>query len=150
MQPRPVLVIAKFVYDSKPRNEEDTAQAEEQVGTASASLCIIREVVRGVVEGFWVLDLYEYQGKELLREFGVETLDGIVAESPEEAREAAEQLGGTVAIKAQVLTGGRGKAGGIKVVDDPEEAEEAAREILGMDIKGHTVRQVLVESGAEI
>jgi succinyl-CoA synthetase beta subunit len=96
------------------------------------------------------LDLYEYQGKELLREFGVETLDGIVAESPEEAREAAEQLGGTVAIKAQVLTGGRGKAGGIKVVNDPEEAEEAAREILGMDIKGHTVRQVLVEAGAEI
>ena len=96
------------------------------------------------------MDLYEYQGKELLREYGVETQEGIVAASPEEAREAAERLGGTVAIKAQVQTGGRGKAGGIKVVDDPEDAEEAAREILGMDIRGHTVRQVLVEAGAEI
>jgi succinyl-CoA synthetase beta subunit len=96
------------------------------------------------------LDLYEYQGKELLRQFGIETLEGTVAASPEEARAAAERFGGTVAIKAQVLTGGRGKAGGIKVVHDPEEAEEAARQILGMDIKGHTVRQVLVEAGAEI
>ena len=96
------------------------------------------------------MDLYEYQGKELLRQFGIETLEGTVAASPEEARAAAERFGGTVAIKAQVLTGGRGKAGGIKVVHDPEEAEEAARQILGMDIKGHTVRQVLVEAGAEI
>jgi succinyl-CoA synthetase beta subunit len=96
------------------------------------------------------LDLYEYQGKELLREFGVQTLEGVVAASPEEARKAAEQLGTTVAIKAQVLTGGRGKAGGIKVVNDPEEAEQAAQQILGMDIKGHTVRQVLVEAGAQI
>ncbi len=60
------------------------------------------------------MDLYEYQGKELLRRFGIETLEGIVAKTPEEAREAAEQLGGgTVAVKAQVLTGGRGKAGRI-------------------------------------
>jgi succinyl-CoA synthetase beta subunit len=96
------------------------------------------------------LDLYEYQGKELLREYGVETQEGIVATSPEEAREAAEKLGGTVAIKAQVQTGGRGKAGGIKVVDNPEDAEEAAREILGMDIRGYEVQRVLVEAGAEI
>ncbi|MBA2442763.1 MAG: ADP-forming succinate--CoA ligase subunit beta [Rubrobacter sp.] len=96
------------------------------------------------------MDLYEHQGKELLRSYGLETLDGVVATTPEEAREAAQSLGGTVAIKAQVLTGGRGKAGGIKVVHSPEEAEEAARRILGMDIKGHTVRRVLVESGAEI
>jgi len=97
------------------------------------------------------LDLYEYQGKELLRRFGIETLEGLVAKTPEEAREAAEQLGGgTVAVKAQVLTGGRGKAGGIKVVKEPGEAEEAAREILGMDIGGHEVKQVLVEAGAEI
>lgn len=96
------------------------------------------------------MDLYEHQGKELLRSYGLETLDGVVATSPKEAREAAQSLGGTVAIKAQVLTGGRGKAGGIKVVHGPEEAEEAARRILGMDIKGHTVRRVLVESGAEI
>ena len=96
------------------------------------------------------MDLYEYQGKKLFREYDVETLEGIVAASPEEAREAAEQLGGTVAVKAQVQTGGRGKAGGIKVVDDPEDAEEAAQEILGMEIGGHTVRRVLVEAGAKI
>src|ERR671917_2529820 len=96
------------------------------------------------------LDLYEYQGKELLRHYELETLPGIVAGTPEEAGRAAETLGGTVAIKAQVLTGGRGKAGGIKVVHNPREAEEAARQILGMDIRGHTVRQVLVEAGAAI
>ena len=96
------------------------------------------------------MDLYEYQGKELLRKHGVETLEGIVAETPEEARQAAESFGGTVAVKAQVLTGGRGKAGGIKVVNSPEEAESAARQILGMDIRGHTVRRLLVEAGADI
>ena len=96
------------------------------------------------------MDLYEYQGKELLRNHGVETLEGIVAETPEEARRAAESFGGTVAVKAQVLTGGRGKAGGIKVVKSPEEAASAAEQILGMDIRGHTVRRVLVEAGADI
>ena len=96
------------------------------------------------------MDLYEYQGKELLREYGLETLPGIVAGTPEEAGRAAETLGGTVAIKAQVLTGGRGKAGGIKVVKSPREAEEAAEQILGMDIRGHTVGRVYVEHGEEI
>ena len=97
------------------------------------------------------MDLYEHQGKELLRKFGIETLEGVVAGSPEEARAAAEQLGeGPIAVKAQVLTGGRGKAGGIKVVKEPEDVEEAARQILGMDIRGHRVRRVLVEAGAEI
>ena len=96
------------------------------------------------------MDLYEYQGKELLRQFDIETLEGRVAASPEEVRAAAEQLGGPVAVKAQVLTGGRGKAGGIKVVEEPEDVEEAARQILGMEIRDHTVRQVLVEAGAEI
>lgn len=96
------------------------------------------------------MDLYEFQGKELLRRYGIETLEGIVAASPEEARAAAEKLGGPVAIKAQVLTGGRGKAGGIKVVEEPEDVEEAARQILGMEIRGHKVRRVLVEAGAEI
>lgn len=96
------------------------------------------------------MDLYEYQGKELLRGHGLKTLEGSVAETPEEARKAAEEIGGTVAVKAQVLTGGRGKAGGIKVVDSPEEAGEAAEQILGMDIKGHTVRLVYVEGGADI
>jgi succinyl-CoA synthetase beta subunit len=96
------------------------------------------------------LDLYEYQGKELLREYGLETLPGIVAGTAEETARAAETLGGTVAIKAQVLTGGRGKAGGIKVVNSPREAKVAAEEILGMDIRGHTVGRVYVEGGAEI
>ena len=96
------------------------------------------------------MDLYEYQGKELLRQFGIETLEGTVVRSPEDAKKAAEQFGGTVAVKAQVLTGGRGKAGGIKVVHEPKDAEEAARQILGMDIKGHEVRQVLIEAGAAI
>jgi succinyl-CoA synthetase beta subunit len=96
------------------------------------------------------LDLYEYQGKELLRKHGVETLEGIVAKTPEDAQQAAEMLGGTVAVKAQVLSGGRGKAGGIKVVKSPEEAKAAAGQILGMDIRGHTVRGVLVEAGADI
>ena len=96
------------------------------------------------------MDLYEYQGKELLRKHGVETLEGIVATTPEDARQAAEKFGGTVAVKAQVLTGGRGKAGGIKVVKSPEEAQAAAEQILGMDIGGHTVRRVLVEAGADI
>ncbi len=96
------------------------------------------------------MDLYEYQGKELLRQFDIETLEGNVAASPEEARAAAEQLGGPVAIKAQVLIGGRGKAGGIKVVEEPEDVEEAAKQILGMEIRDHTVRQVLVEAGADI
>jgi succinyl-CoA synthetase beta subunit len=96
------------------------------------------------------LDLYEHQGKELLKEYGLETLPGKVATTPEEARKATEEIGGTVAVKAQVLTGGRGKAGGIKVVDSPDEAEKAADKILGMDIKGHTVGRVYVEGGAEI
>ncbi|HZB84213.1 MAG TPA: ATP-grasp domain-containing protein, partial [Rubrobacteraceae bacterium] len=96
------------------------------------------------------MDLYEYQGKELLRQYGIETLEGIVAASPEEARAAAEKLGGPVAVKAQILTGGRGKAGGIKVVEEPEDVEEVARQILGMEIRGHKVRRVLVEAGAEI
>jgi succinyl-CoA synthetase beta subunit len=96
------------------------------------------------------LDLYEYQGKELLRNYGLETLPGIVAGTPEEAGRAAGTLGGTVAVKAQVLTGGRGKAGGIRVVESPQQAEEAAAEILGMDIRGHTVGRVYIEGGAEI
>jgi succinyl-CoA synthetase beta subunit len=96
------------------------------------------------------LDLYEYQGKELLRSYDLETLPGIVAGTPEEAARAAETLGGTVAVKAQVLIGGRGKAGGIAVVHNATEAREAAERILGMDIRGHTVRRVYVEGGAEI
>ena len=119
------------------------------MGKRGRALCIIRTVVAGFA-GVFHLDLYEYQGKDLLRHYDLETLPGVVAGTPEEAARAAETLGGTVAIKAQVLTGGRGKAGGIKVVHNPREAREAAERILGMDIRGHTVRRVYVEGGVEI
>jgi succinyl-CoA synthetase beta subunit len=96
------------------------------------------------------LDLYEYQGKELFGSYGIPVSEGRLATTPAEAREAAAALGGTVVVKAQVLTGGRGKAGGIKLAETPEEAEARAAEILGMDIRGHVVRKVWVESASDI
>ena len=96
------------------------------------------------------MDLYEFQGKELFRRYGIPVSEGRVVASPADARAAAEELGGPVVVKAQVLTGGRGKAGGIKLASTPEEAEAQAGEILGMDIRGHTVRKVLVERASEI
>jgi succinyl-CoA synthetase beta subunit len=96
------------------------------------------------------MDLYEYQGKELFRRFGIPVSEGRLATSPEEARTAAQELGGEVVVKAQVLTGGRGKAGGIKLADGPDEAEEHARAILGMDINSHVVRKLWVESASGI
>jgi succinyl-CoA synthetase beta subunit len=96
------------------------------------------------------LDLYEYQGKELFAKYGIPVSEGRLATKPDEARAAAEALGGTVVVKAQVLTGGRGKAGGIKLAETPTEAEERAREILGMDIGGHVVRKVWIERASEI
>jgi succinyl-CoA synthetase beta subunit len=96
------------------------------------------------------VDLYEYQGKELFRRFGIPVSEGRVATTPEEARRAAEALGGRVTVKAQVLTGGRGKAGGIKLADDPDDAEEKARAILGLDIRGHVVRTLWIERASEI
>jgi succinyl-CoA synthetase beta subunit len=96
------------------------------------------------------MDLYEYQGKELFRRFGIPVSDGRLATSPEEARAAAQELDGQVVVKAQVLTGGRGKAGGIKLADSPDEAEEHARAILGMDINGHVVRKLWIESASDI
>jgi succinyl-CoA synthetase beta subunit len=96
------------------------------------------------------MDLYEYQGKELFRRFGIPVSDGRLATSPEEARTAAQELGGQVVVKAQVLTGGRGKAGGIKLADGPDEAEAHARAILGMDINGHVVRKLWIESASDI
>ncbi|HEU5244244.1 MAG TPA: ATP-grasp domain-containing protein, partial [Gaiellaceae bacterium] len=85
------------------------------------------------------MDLYEYQGKDLFRRVGIPVSEGRLATTPEEAREAAEQLGGPVVVKAQVLTGGRGKAGGVKLADDLADAEAKARDILGLDINGHVV-----------
>jgi succinyl-CoA synthetase beta subunit len=96
------------------------------------------------------VDLYEYQGKELFARFGIPVSDGRLATSPDQARSAAQELGGQVVVKAQVLTGGRGKAGGIKLADTPEEAETHAGEILGMDIRGHTVRRVWIEAASDI
>jgi succinyl-CoA synthetase beta subunit len=96
------------------------------------------------------MDLYEYQGKQLFARFGIPVSEGKVATSPEEARAVAEELGGPVVVKAQVLTGGRGKAGGIKLAASPRDAEARAAEILGMDIRGHTVRRVWVEKASDI
>src|SRR3954454_22009316 len=96
------------------------------------------------------MDLYEYQGKQLFARFGIPVSEGRLAATPEEARAAAEELGGQVVVKAQVLTGGRGKAGGIQLAGSPDEAEARARDILGMDIRGHVVRKVGVEEGSAI
>ena len=96
------------------------------------------------------MDLYEYQGKELFRRVGIPVSDGRLAETPEEACAAAQALGGPVVVKAQVLTGGRGKAGGVKLATDPADAEAKARDILGLDIRGHVVRRVWVETASDI
>jgi len=96
------------------------------------------------------VDLYEYQAKDLFAAHGVPVLPGKTVETPPEAAAAARELGGTVVVKAQVKTGGRGKAGGVKLAATPEEAEEKAAAILGMDIKGHTVHRVLVTEASDI
>jgi succinyl-CoA synthetase beta subunit len=100
------------------------------------------------------VDLFEHQAKELFAEYGVPVPAGKIATTPEEARAIAEEFAaaGTsrVVVKAQVKTGGRGKAGGVKVADSPADAEDKARRILGMDIKGHTVHKVLVEEASAI
>lgn len=96
------------------------------------------------------MDLFEYQARDLFAKHGVPVLKGIVATTPEEAKAAAEEIGDLTVIKAQVKTGGRGKAGGVKLAKNPDEAYEYAQQILGMDIKGHTVHRVLVAQGADI
>ena len=96
------------------------------------------------------MDLYEYQGKQLFARFGIPVSDGQLAETPGEARAAAAELGGPVVVKAQVLTGGRGKAGGIRVAATPDEAESHADAILGLDIRGHVVRKLWIERASEI
>ncbi|MGH3469990.1 MAG: ADP-forming succinate--CoA ligase subunit beta, partial [Thermocrispum sp.] len=96
------------------------------------------------------MDLMEYQAKELFAKHDVPVTVGLVVERAEDARAAAERLGGRVVVKAQVKTGGRGKAGGVRLAVDPGEAVARAGEILGMDIGGHTVRRVLLAPAAEI
>nr|WP_245325342.1 ADP-forming succinate--CoA ligase subunit beta [Microbacterium amylolyticum] len=94
--------------------------------------------------------MYEYQARDLFEKYEVPVLAGIVADTPEEVKAAAEKIGGVVVVKAQVKTGGRGKAGGVKVAKNPDEAYEAAKSILGLDIKGHVVKRVMVAEGANI
>jgi succinyl-CoA synthetase beta subunit len=96
------------------------------------------------------LDLYEYQARDLFEKYQVPVLQGLIATTPEQAQKAAKQIGGTVVVKAQVKTGGRGKAGGVKVAHSPEEAKQAAEKILGLDIKGHIVKTVMIAQGARI
>jgi succinyl-CoA synthetase beta subunit len=96
------------------------------------------------------VDLFEYQGKQLFAGLGIPVSSGEVADTPEAARAAAERIGGRVVVKAQVQIGGRGKAGGIKLADTPAQAEEHARDILGMDIRGHVVRRLWIESASDI
>ncbi|MCD0180969.1 ADP-forming succinate--CoA ligase subunit beta [Micrococcus sp. APC 4021] len=96
------------------------------------------------------MDLYEYQARDLFEAHGVPVLAGIVAQTPDEAKAAAEKIGGVTVVKAQVKVGGRGKAGGVKVAKTADEAYEHAKAILGMDIKGHTVHRVMIAQGADI
>ena len=96
------------------------------------------------------MDLLEHQGKELFRRWDIPAPEGRLATTPEEAEQAARALGPTVAVKAQVRIGGRGKAGGVRVVHSPEEARRAAEAILQLTIKGYPVQQVLVEAGVSI
>ncbi len=100
------------------------------------------------------MDLFEYQARDVFEKHGVPVLAGAVATTPEQARAAAEEIGaksgGVTVVKAQVKTGGRGKAGGVKVAKSAEEAEQLAAQILGMDIKGHTVKTVMIAQGARI
>ncbi|MFC9499974.1 ADP-forming succinate--CoA ligase subunit beta [Streptomyces sp. NPDC056982] len=96
------------------------------------------------------MDLYEHQARELFQEHGILVPKAEVTESPREAREIARRLGGRVVVKAQVKTGGRGKAGGVKLAADPAAAELTARQILGMDIKGHTVGKVMLAQPVDI
>ncbi len=96
------------------------------------------------------MDLKEYQGKDFFRRYGVPTSEGRLARSLEEADEAARALGFPVVVKAQVLVGGRGKAGGVRLASDAAELADAARAILGMDLKGHTVNEVWIEPASQI
>ena len=96
------------------------------------------------------MDLFEYQARDLFESYGVPVLAGIVADTPEEAKAAAAAIGGTVVVKAQVKAGGRGKAGGVKVVHNPEDAATAAATILQLEIKGLPVNKVMVAAGAKI
>src|SRR5690625_1170011 len=102
-------------------------------------------------EGRSRVDLFEYQARAMFERYEVPVLGGLLASTPHEAVAAAEKLGGgTVVVQAEVRIGGSGKAGGVKLAHSPQEAGEKASEILGMDIKGHTVNAVMIAEGAKI
>jgi len=96
------------------------------------------------------MNLHEYQGKELFASYGIPVLPGEVAETPDEVRGIAKSIGGSVVVKAQVHAGGRGKAGGVKLADNPDQAAEVAAAIFKLKIKGWAVKKVLVSKAAEI
>ena len=96
------------------------------------------------------MDLFEYEAKELFAKHGVPVIGGEVVTTPDAAADAAAELGGTVVVKAQVKAGGRGKAGGVKIASGRDEARARAKDILGLDIKGHIVRKVLITPASEI
>lgn len=96
------------------------------------------------------MDLYEYQARDIFESHGVPVVQGMMATTPTQAEQAARTLGGTVVVKAQVKVGGRGKAGGVRVVKDAKAAKEAADDILGLKIKGHTVRRVMIAQAVDI
>src|SRR3712207_1202898 len=96
------------------------------------------------------MDLFEYQARDLLASHGVPVLPGGVAETPEQAEAIAREIGTTVVVKAQVKTGGRGKAGGVKLADNAEDAKARAQDILGLDIKGHITHKVMVAQASDI
>ena len=126
----------------------------EREGAARPVGCVRILLTRGHPRGRTLVDLFEYQAKELFAEYGVPVQRGRVASTPEEAREIAAgyaaEGSSLVVVKAQVKTGGRGKAGGVKLANGPDEAEAKARQILGMDIKGHTVHKVLIAEASDI
>ncbi len=96
------------------------------------------------------VDLFEYQARDVLASHGVPVLPGGVAETPEQAEAIAREIAAPVVVKAQVKTGGRGKAGGVKLADGPEDARARAQDILGLDIKGHITHRVMVAQASEI
>ena len=109
-----------------------------------------RPALRTQTEEASSVDLFEYQARDLFEKYGVPVLPGIIADTPEEVRAAAEKLGGVTVVKAQVKAGGRGKAGGVKVAKTPADAEELSKGIFGLEIKGLTVKRVMVAAGADI
>src|SRR5438128_117342 len=130
------------------RRSSRPAPTRKQSSTGCSAHSVHRRTRRPEPEGW--LDLFEHQGKELFARWGIPVPAGRVVAAPGEARRAAEELGGRVALKAQVAAGGRGKAGGVKVVGTPDEAEAAAGDIFGMVIGAERVERLLVEAASRI